>query len=88
MTLNGLLIEEMFYLIDNHPHLYLNLITHCSGKQINVSNDKLSSMMGLTRLIHLPLIDEEYPCSRKSGVGGISQFTDSGVVNKASDEQH
>lgn len=35
-----------------------------------------------------PLIDEEYPCSGKSGVGGISQLTHSGVVNKASDEQH
>ena len=36
-----------------------------------------------------PLIDEEHPCAGKSGsIIGISQFTDSGVVNKASDEQH
>lgn len=36
----------------------------------------------------LPLIDEEYPCSRKGGVSGISQFTHSGVVHEASDKQH
>lgn len=36
----------------------------------------------------LPLIDEEDPCSGQRGVGGVGQFTHSGVVDEASDEQH
>lgn len=40
-------------------------------------------------LLHiLPLIDEEYPCSGQGGVGGVGQFSHSGVVDEASDKQH
>lgn len=43
----------------------------------------------LLRSFHFTsLIDEEYPCSRKSGISGICQFSDSGVVNEPSDKQH
>lgn len=43
----------------------------------------------LLRLFHFTsLVDEEYPCSRKSGISGICQLSDSGVVNEASDKQH
>lgn len=33
------------------------------------------------------LTDEEYPCLRKSGISGICQFSDSGVVHVPSDKQ-
>lgn len=50
----------------------------------------VAACVGHVHFFHIqhPLIDEEYPCSGEGGIGGISQFTHSGVVNKASDEQH
>lgn len=43
----------------------------------------------LAALVHiLPLINEEDPCAGQGGVGGVGQFTHSGVVDEASDKQH
>lgn len=51
---------------------------------------RVTARVGHVQFCHIryPLIDEEHPRSGKSGIGGISQFTHSRVVNKASDEQH
>lgn len=51
---------------------------------------RVTARVGHVRSCHIqhPLIDEEYPCSGKNSIGGIGQFTHSGVVNEASDEQH
>ena len=36
----------------------------------------------------VPLVNEEHPCPRQSGVGGVCQLAHSGVVYEPSDEEH